>query len=297
MREIGELLIEQGFMEINLGDGTIPWMNSHMLSILGYSIEQLKALTIYDLVPNDFHNILSNVLAEKIYGKDYRYGVLPFKASDNDIIWWYTIREKEDLKNKIWWYKSIQLDKTTRSGSRYASMIVTMNLVNGQNEICGRLEDHKDKTQKDIDNLKETDRKLDSGITDIRTKFSFATSAMEKAATASLKASGEISSLRTEMHESINNQTIQIIRLIGTDNMHDDRMAAYEKHLSEVTDKAISSAIKTLSEQTNIMGTEITIRANNAGKNLTKKVTIPVGAIAFIMTLVQWLITNWKTFF
>jgi len=300
MRNVGESLTDQGFIEINLGDGTIPWMNEYMLSVLGYTAGQLKSLTLYDLVPNDFHETLSNILAEKLYGRDYKFGVWPFKSSDNNIIFWYTIHEdlgKEDLKNKIWWYRAIQLDKTSRMSSRYASMMVTMNLVNGQNDIRGRLDEHKEKTHRDIERLEESDKRLEANTSDIRTKFSFATSAMEKAATASMAASSDISRLRTEMQESFTNQTMQIMRLIGTDTTHDVRMATYEKHLTEVTNKAVASAVQTLSEKTDNMGTEITIRANNAGKSLTRKVTVPVGAIAFIMTVFQWLITNWKTFF
>jgi len=55
-------------------------------------------------------------------------------------------------------------------------------------------------------------------------------------------------------------------------------MEAFEAHMKATTSKAV---------------TAIQVQAEKSGKGLARKVSIPVGTIAAIATIVQWLIQNW----
>ena len=82
---------------------------------------------------------------------------------------------------------------------------------------------------------------------------------------------------------------MEILRLISTDAVHDQRLVAFEKHIQKTTD----NAVRVITVQADKAGQIITTQADKAGKSLSRKVTIPIGAIAAVMTILQWIITHW----
>jgi hypothetical protein len=72
--------------------------------------------------------------------------------------------------------------------------------------------------------------------------------------------------------------TVEILRLISSDAANDARMKVFEDQVKKTTALAIRSVVST---------------ADKAGRGLSKRVTIPVGVIAAVLTFIQWLITNW----
>lgn len=285
MRNLGASLADKGFFEMNFTTGQIAWTNEFALAKLGYTAEQAKGLTVFGIVPAEFHEPVTNVISDTLAGKNHKYGIWPFLSSSGEIVWWYTVRERDDAP--AFWYKGECLGKTSRGGPDYAAMCVAMATVNGVNDLSVRFSDHVDWTKKEIEGLKETDKKVWGAIEDVKRIGRGAQAAAEKAANAAIENNKKVDDLKSSFEGAFDNQTAEIMRLISTDAAHDARFKAFETSVEKAAQQAVEKAMETISKQTVMAGNAITIKAEQAGKGLSRKVSVPVGIIATIATIIQ----------
>ena len=95
------------------------------------------------------------------------------------------------------------------------------------------------------------------------------------------------------MSDQFAKQTTEILRLIGTDTIHEQRMASFETSIKKAASEAAQSAIKEITVSAEKAGKAITVQAHKAGQGLAKKVTVPVSLIAAFAAIAQWLINTY----
>lgn len=291
MRNLGSSLADKGFFEFDLLSGSIAWMNAYSLAMMGYSIEQIQSMTVFDVIPPEFQESVSNVVSDTIAGKNHKYGIWPFRSADGDIVWWYTVREKDDAP--LFWYKGELLGKTPKSGPDYAAMCVTMNTINGYNDLSTKLSEHVQWTRGEIERLDQMDEKVWKAIEEVKRIGRGAHAAAEKAANAALQNDKSIKDLDSKIDEGFSRQTLEIMRLISTDAGHEERFKAFEAGMEKAAQAAVEKATTAIVKQTEKAGTAIANKAQEAGKGLSRKVSVPVGIIAAIATLIQFIIQHW----
>jgi len=291
MRNLGSSLSDKGFFEIDLLSGSIAWMNQFSLDSMGYALEQIQSMTVFDVVPPEFQESVTNVVSDTIAGRNHKYGIWPFKSGDGGVVWWYTVREKDEPP--LYWYKAEFLGKTAKAGKDYAAMCVAMTTINGYNDLSTKFYDHVSWTKAEIDGLKAADEKVWKAIEEVKRIGRGAHAAAEKAANFALANDKSIKDLSTNMSDGFSKQTLEIMRLISTDAGHDERFKIFETGMDKAAAAAVERATVAIVKQTEKAGTAITHRAEQAGKGLSKKVSIPVGIIATIATIIQLIIQHW----
>lgn len=291
MRNLGGSLADKGFFEVDLISGQMAWMNECALMKMGYTVDQIQNMSIFDIVPSEFQEAITNIVSDTISDKNHKYGVWPFKSADGGVVWWYTVREKD--ASPLYWYKGEYLNKTDRSGPDYASMCLTMSTVNNYNDLHVKFQEHVSWTRQEIKDLKDNDEKTWVAIEDVKRIGRGAHAAAEKAANYALANEKSIRDLNDKIDEGFSKQTTEIFRLISTDAAHDARIEAYEKAVESATTKAAEKAVNMITAQAEKAGKTITVKAQEAGKGLSKKVSVPVGIIATVIGIIQLILNHW----
>ena len=287
MRSLGESLTDKGFFELDLGSGRVLWLNEFVLSTVGMDLIQAQSLTIYAVVPEEFHDALSGFIADATRGRTSKFYIWPHQTASGEIAWWYFSGVKSE--QPIHWFKAEFLNRTKKSGPEFASMCAAMNTANSYNDLFNRLADFQELTKDSMDILNRHYTELKDEQAELREHIAGAVSAATKAANAAMEVSFSMRTFRTDVQEQLAGQTTEILKLIGTDVVHDQRLAAFEEHMRKATDTAVAA----ITTQADKAGVAITSQAKKAGDGLSRRITIPIGAIAAIMTIIQWLISHW----
>ncbi len=293
MRELGQSMTERGFFEVNLSTTSIEWLNDFALAKFGMTLEQIQSMTMYDLVPVEHHEMMGDSIADESRGRAQKFSIWPHKTSDGKLVWWYVTKAKS--AHPYHWYKAEYLNTTEKSGPEYASMLAAMMTANSYNDLHTKLLDHQDWTRGEVNRLSEETRELREGQAEIRDQVKGCRAAADKAANEALEANAGIKSLRGDMDTQFSKQTTEILRLISTDTQHEARMAAFATSMNKVAEEAAQKAVVLITESANKAGHAIVVQAKQAGQGLSRRVTIPVSAIAAVATIVQWVIAHWPT--
>ncbi len=291
MREIGQSFTDKGFLEVNLTSGTIEWANEFMLEKYGMKLEQIQAMTIYDLVPSEHHEALNGSIADESKGRTQKFSIWPGKAANGTLVWWYVTKAKS--AHPYHWYKAEFLNQTSKTGPEYASMFAAMNMANSYNNLESQLLEYKQWTEGEIKRLDDGQDDLREGQREMQEQIKGCLAAANRAANEAMAGNQAVQNLKKDMSDQFANQTTAIIRLISTDALHEQRMAEFESHMKRAASDAAAAAVKEISASAEQAGKAITVQAHKAGQGLAKKVTIPVGAIAAAATIIQWIINNW----
>lgn len=285
MRDLGRSLSEQGFFEVDLVSGHITWANDYALERTGYTFDQIRTFTVFDLVPEQFHESLRNTVSDQTQGKFHKFSMWPMQAASGDLVWWYSVRVK--TVHPLYWYRCEYLNATGKTGPEFSSMCAAMHTTNGYNDLYNRLADFQTWTRENVERINTDVTTLQGAVEDLHEdienlqgKVELATKAAERAANIGLENQQTLAAMKREMSEEFSKQTAEIIRLISTDAIHSKRLEAFEAHMQRSAEKAVQI---------------IRIQADKSGKDMARKVTVPVGAIAAIATLIQWFIQHfWK---
>lgn len=303
MRSLGSNLTDRGFFEINMVTGQILWANDYSLTLMGYELEQIQAMAIYDIVLPEFREVLRSSMYDRTKGKHFRHEILPIVDVKNDVIWWYVFEVK--ISQPLLWLRGEYLRRTSRVGSEASNMMLALNTVQAYNDLASKLEDHVEWDQKNFDGLISTSRAHDSAIKDIREKLNHAISAAERAANEAVAANAAISNFRGSMDDALANQTTEILRLIGSDVTNNRRLESFEKSIQGIAQTAttavaaeitahIEKAHTRIAEQSEKAGIIIVQKAEEAGKGLSRKITIPISVIIMLAAIIQFLVQHWK---
>ena len=276
MRDIGRSLSDRGYLEVDTVTGTVTWANEYLLKKHGYSLSQAQSMTLFDMVPEEFHDPVRNTLADIQAGKGFKFAIRPIVTADGKLVWWYSVRVK--TQQPYTWFRSEYLNTTERSGPEYASMAAAMQTTNSYNDLYNRVQELQLWTEEAVERLDKKDAELEDKVHELAEEIRQTKKFAETAANASLEFKQAMVNFQAHVAEEISKQTTEILRLISTDALHDKRMETFEKHVKEATSTAMRA---------------ITVKANEAGSSLTKKVTVPVGTIAAIATIIQWVMQHW----
>jgi hypothetical protein len=291
MRELGQSFSDKGFFEVNLASGSIDWANDFALEKYGMKLEQLQAMTIYDMTPSEHHDALTSSVADETKGRSQKFSIWPAKAASGKLVWWYVTKAKG--AHPFHWYKAEYLNTTDKTGPEYTSMLAAMQTANSYNDLASRLLDYQEWTQGEIARLDEGQQSLVQGQKEMQEQLKGCLSAANRAANEAVEANSSITHLKTEMADQFAKQTTEILRLIGTDVIHDQRMAAFETSIKKVASEATATAVKEITASSEKAGKAITTQAHKAGQGLARKVTVPVSMVAAVAAIVQWLINTY----
>lgn len=280
-RKLGESLRTQGFFEIDFIDGCITWANQFALVKMGYSIEQITTLSIFNIIPEEFHEYARNSMSNKQSGNYSHYEMWPFLSSNREIIWWYTTEINHE-DSRIW-LKSEYLNKTLQSGPEMNLMIITLNTVQAYNELVLRIE----KQEVKIDQLEHKNLEHNKIIHDINTKLGTIEGIARSAADSSFQNSENLKKFSETFNKALDEQTAEILRLIMTNAVHDERMKQFNKVLQEAAEKTTTTAIGKITEQSEHAGKQMIKRVDEAGSKASRRITIPLGLLVLIATFVQ----------
>lgn len=290
MRSVGKNLIDRGFCEANLASGQLLWKNDFSLLKMGYTLTQIQAMTLYDIIPQEFHDQLSGSIDDESKGRSQKFSIWPCKAADGKYVWWYVTKVKS--AHPIHWYKSEYLNTTEKSGPEYAAMFAAMNTANSYHDLEIKFLDHQNWTKGQIEELTKNVEELWKSHGALSEQMKSCLMAANRTADLSVENRQSIIAIRTDVANQLAEQTTEILKLISTDVVHDQRIAKFESHIQKTTDEAV----KTITESADKAGQAITTTASKAGQGLSRKVTVPVSVIAVVLAFVQWLITNWHPF-
>ncbi len=285
-REDGSKMRDRGAFEIDTTSGSVEWINDFALEIMGCSPEQLSSMSVFDMSPERFHDQIREDLASEHGRRRY---VFPTRKSDGRVAWWYTFKVVSS-ESRRWMYADFIQDTPT-SGSEFAFMAMNFETVNGQAELEERMGELEEWVRGQID-------RVDRDVAAVH-------GSLEKAESAALNASAEAlaaknASLATQQElrkyatkddmqrhfekfdtfeEENTRATTEILRLIRTDTVHEERLKAYEDHVKKTTETAVKA---------------IELQASKSGKGLSRKVTVPVFVVTTLAMVFQYILQHWK---
>jgi hypothetical protein len=293
MRKEGEALLDRGFFEVDLENGQMRWANTFALSHLGYTLGQLKALSIFDLVPAEYHELLNNSISNRREGKLYSSEILAMKTSQYDIIWWYSSDTK--IKLPVLWMRSQFWNKTGKESSDPSLMRMMANILYLHNDLSFKHAESSEVVNDKIDILQKRVSNSESCLQDLASNVQKAVNAAVNAANKSIETNTEFNKLKDSFQTSLDNQTTEILRLISSDSSNKDRMASFEKMIQESVKDAAETAVSRIIKTADTVETSIDVKTKEAGKSISKKITVPIGLLMIIATVLQWLLQNLAT--
>jgi hypothetical protein len=291
MRELGQSFADKGFFEVNLASGVVEWANDFALAKYGMTLDQIQAMTIYDLTPSEHHDALTSSVADETKGRSQKFSIWPGKMADGRLVWWYITKAKG--AHPYHWYKAEYLNTTDKTGPEYTSMLAAMQTANSYNDLASKLLDYQEWTQGEISRLDQGFASLQQGQKEMQEQLKGCLSAANRAANESVEANQRMAKFETNVENQFAKQTTEILRLIGTDTIHEQRMAAFETSVQKAASEATATAVKEIAASSEKAGKAITTQAHKAGQGLARKVTVPVSMVAAVAAIVQWLINTY----
>lgn len=287
MRELGESILDKGMIEYNVETGSINWVNQFILNKTGYTLEQIKTISIFQLVPEQFHEKIKTSVSTIVRGKEPGSSIWPGKTTSGQISWWYLLQAK--TQHPLRWSQCEYVQTTEPSGTAFIFMCIQMDTTNNYGAISQKVTELDEWAKGQIRELSKKYQSIEGFIkNEIKPTLENIKDAAESAKRAeqvATEAKNGIDDLKEDLKkkiDSINDKaeehTGEILKLISSDVIHSKRISAFEQHVKMTTDLAIKS---------------ITMQADKAGKGLSKKVTIPVSVTAAVVTVIQYLIQNW----
>lgn len=271
--------------EIVEKDGTISWASDFILSTTGYTLDQISSMSLVNLSPDSLSSRVSSNIS--LSREMMKTSIWPIRTSSDSVSWWYVNKEAHD--DYSGWYSAQLVSTTPKIGEDFWRMSILMDILNNQNDIGNRIDHHERVIENDITELKRSDKSITDALDSIRSQHKHMMSVVKSSANHSLEVSQLIKKLKREVEEGFSNQMAEILKLIQTDVIHDERINAFDNHMREVAE----NAMKSMKNTADATAEEFKSKAVEAGKGLTRKVTIPVSLVAAFMSGVQWIITHW----
>lgn len=291
MREEGRAQEDCGVFEINIAEGKVTWVNNYVLDHSGYTLDQIQHMTLLDIVPEMFHGIVQDAIAEADTSKNGNdkgtTSVWPMKSSDGKILWWAVSETNKEYP--LSWIHADHIQTTSTFGMSFVFMRAFMRAANGHLGLFEKISELKDWTSTQIARLNEEDEKLGNSILNLEAKMNDALIASEEAASAAKTTHAAMEGLLKSFQDFETKYGIEILKLIGTDSIHDKRMESFERHVKMTTDLAV----KSIEMQAKASAEGFSKQAEETSKGLSRKVVIPVSVIATIVTLIQIAIERW----
>lgn len=287
-REEGRSLDDVGVFEIDLIENRVVWANDFAVDKSGYTLDQIKHMTLFDLIPAAFHGEAQTAIADIADRKPGESrasaSVWPMQTSGGKITWWAVV--KSTVEFPIVWVHGDHVQTTGLNGMSFAFMRAFMRAANGQTGLCNQIAELKAWTATQIEQLNAEDKRLREGLTSLEGKLSEALAASKEAADASKTSIKMMEGLQRTFQDLEAKYGAEILKLIGTDTVHDKRIDAFEQHMKMTAELAVQS----IQMQAKSSSEGLAQQAQESSKGLSRKVVIPVSVIATIVTIIQILV-------
>lgn len=296
-RDVGKKMKDRGAFEVDTSSGSVEWVNEFALGIIGCSEEQIASMSVFDMSPERFHEQLREDLADASeIGESKRTYVFPTRTADGKVSWWYVFKTKT-VESRRWAYAE-HIQDTPQSGPEFSFMAMQVDMARSQAALGDRMDDLEKWVEDQI-------LRVDAEAVDVRSKLSGIQASLEKAEQAALAASADSvaaknASLATQkelqryatkedmqrhfekfdtFEEENTRATTEILRLIRTDTVHEERLKTYEDHVKRTTETAVKA---------------IELQASKSGKGLSRKVTVPIFVVTTLAMFFQYILQHWN---
>jgi len=287
-RKLGKDMKDRGAFEVDTSSGSVEWVNEFALGIMGCNEEQLASMSVFDMSPERFHDQIREDLAEEDSGKTRRY-IFPTKTAEGKVAWWYVFKIRTSDSRR--WAYADHIQDTPQSGPEFSFMAMQVELANSQADLEGRMDD----LEKWVgDQIARVDRDLGAVQNSLEKAEQAALAAAADAIAAknaSLATQQELRKYATKedmqhhfekfdtFEEQNTKATTEILRLIRTDTVHEERLKTYEDHVKKTTETAVRA---------------IELQASKSGKGLSRKVTVPIFVVTTLAMVFQYVIQHWN---
>lgn len=260
---------EKSYFELETNSGTVVWANKSLREKCKNEINSVLNTNIFGLVDESFRSRLSRLFTNYKPHQIPNKTLWPITCDKSKMAWWMINIEYEDNEYIICNADLMVVTDRTDVGYKFAKMsadntyqasaaIVELKTIKKEIiEINNTLKDEVIKTREDLNE---------------------AIDASKKAEAAAIQNKEALEELRNQVINQFNIHTKEIMKLMTSDVVHDSRMATFESHVKKTTTEAL---------------TQIIDQAEQSGKGLTKKITIPVGTTAAVIAFLQWIITKY----
>lgn len=269
MRDTGSKTLQSGFFELDLTNGVVTWANDYLMKSCVQYGPRLIGASVHAIVRESHRERLLESLSEASSGRLFTRTVWPVLSNDGKTTWWTVVLE--GAKNHTLWF-SCSVSASVDTGSdmdMIAAMVADSHFVSAISSSKSA----------------ELEQKVYAEIEKTRKHMTSTVQAVTTAANAALENKQATAELRSSMAKQFEDMTTEILRLISadarlshSDAIHEEKMKVFEDRVKKITTIAVKSIVN---------------RADEAGRGLSKRVTIPVSLIAAAVTFLQWLINNW----
>jgi HPt (histidine-containing phosphotransfer) domain-containing protein len=287
-REEGRSLDDIGVFEIDLIENRVVWANEFAIDKSGYTLDQVKHMTLLDLTPSPFHSevqtAIANTADRKHNAQEETTSVWPMLTSGGKVTWWAVI--KTTIEFPLVWIHGDHVQTTGVNGMSYAFMRAFMRAANGQTGLSNQIAELKAWTSNQIDNLNSEDKRLHESLTSLESKLTEALAATKESAASSKTSIKMIDGLQRTFQDLEAKYGAEILKLIGTDVVHDKRIDAFEQHMKITAELAVQS----IQMQAKTSSDGLAKQAKESSKGLSRRIVIPMSVIAAVVTIIQILL-------
>lgn len=265
-------------VEVDLTSGCITWANESAVTACPRHGGELVGMSLHGLIAESHREKLLEVMSEATSGNVYQKTLWPVSGGTK-VYWWSAeLLEAPEPGEDLAWFYCRTASVTDPSGGSYDVASISSEGMLSAAAALGHarasslsLTKHMKAVKDEVSSLRDEDEKT-------RENIKAAIRAAGAAADAAMANKAATDALISRVSEQFDMHTVEILRLISSDAANDARMKVFEDQVKKTTALAIRSVVST---------------ADKAGRGLSKRVTIPVGVIAAVLTFIQWLITNW----
>ena len=260
---------EKMFVEVELESGLISWVNESTKSMC-LKNQHLVGSSVYGIVHDTHRGRLSSLISRIRTKKSsiIKRTLWPVNFDDK-ILWLMTVIKASDDKFIIFSISHIIMTDISSIEFEFANL-------SSENIYLSSL------ALSEILDIKNAEVKCQKSvgceITSIKSNILDSINASEKAEKVAKESQSILEALNDEVKDQFDRHTQDIIRLMTSDENHNRRMNEFDDKVKKTTKEAL---------------TQIVNQADNSGRGLTKKVTIPVGFMAAMIAFIQWLITHY----
>lgn len=280
MRDIGQSsawYATQAMFETNVSDGKISWMNPYALDILGISEIQASHLSLTELAPSTLSGIIAASIVYGIELDRVRNLIWPMRAADGTVVWWYVTKLR--ATDGMLWSRASLVAKTPESGPEFDSLVAMAETVVNHNELELKFQKYQQRSEREVEILSQMNRDLKAHQMGQDSAFN--------------QMSREVRELRHFVQNGFSDHTEEILRLISTDKIHSGQIEKFDKHAKETETRTIIRISDQAELKVRAVEDKIDRKAVEAGKAISKKLTLPISIIASVVTATQWIIQHW----
>lgn len=263
---------EDCYFEVNLTSGIISWINSSLSKKCEFHGNKLIGIEVHGLVSENYREKCLEFQQELKNHDKPTSTIWPIPLSNGVTVWWKIEHVNSD--NDFVLFKCSIRSKTTVGESAHDLLdsIATAYFNDSIFHInLNRFSDRMTKLNQEVADFKKSQLI-------VKENLKSAIGAATNAANAAIDNKSTTEKLQAMMSERFDQHTTEIMKLISTDAIHDERLRSYEERVRKITKNSLKNIVD---------------QADKSEKKLNKGIVIPTGIIATILTIIQYIIMHY----